>query len=97
MRYLVKFNSGNELHITEEQYFHVVRGEVADGYINLDHVDYILPEDIIENGSSAVIIPPAPGEIKRKQHEEHEKKLSNPTALINDIKKKSIDHGEGDE
>jgi len=70
-------------------YIAAMQRAVKTGFINLENVDYILPEETLENSESGVVRPPSPGELKRRAEEDRQKRIADSQALVAGIRQKA--------
>lgn len=79
MRYIIHFISGNTLTITEEQYKQVLRHEVQELYVNMENVEYMIPE---QEAPSGITHTPTPQELKKAKDKERDQIKGDTTAIL---------------
>lgn len=100
MRYRVFFKSNNRtLSISEARYQNILEQDPMEikrffeedwPYIDALDIQYILPEDSI-NQEGSVVTPIDPDTIAQQKKLEHDRKISNPDAIISGIKEREND------
>lgn len=98
-KYIVFFASGNTLTVDEKRYRRIFTempkdpdvGFILTEYINLRNVDYIIPEDALEQ-PGGVVTTPTPDSIKEAKKKEHDRIIADPKAIVNRIKEREKEH-----
>ena len=101
MKYKVFFTTGETLYITEDRYIQIHKNEPVDlmkffekdyPYIEMKFVTHIIREDSLDQEGS-VVTSLTPEDILKQKKEEHDKKVSDPNAIIAGVKDKEDIHG----